>query len=701
MKNKVISFFNKNTGAALKAKELAKRLNINTEHEYASLKAILHQLLEDNFLSREGKRYKLLSADSDKNITGTVQINSAGYGFVIPKNKKMADIFIASRNLGTAFNGDTVEVSLFAKQKGKGKNLEGEIVKIIKRKCSEIPGTLQESEFFYVIPGIPEIEKNIYIPSGFLNGAKPGDKVIVGEIVWDSPKQNPKGKIIEVLGKSYSKQLDIITIAKEFELPYIFPDQSISEANAIPLEISAVDIKDRLDFRNKVVMTIDPEDAKDFDDALSIEKLDNGNFSVGIHIADVSHYVKANTYLDSEAKKRGNSVYLVGSVIPMLPERLSNQICSLVPNEDRLTFSVVAELNSKGKLIDYKIQKSIINSKRRFTYDEVQDIIDKESGDYAAEIILLNNLALDMRKKRMKEGSVNFFSPEIKIQLDEDGMPVSIIKKNIKQSNELVEEFMLLANQIVAKHIGASRDETIRPFVYRIHDKPDKEKITEFSRFVKSLGYNFSVDQLLKPIQLNRLMEQVKGKDEEAVINELAIRSMAKAIYSTNNIGHYGLGFNFYTHFTSPIRRYSDLLVHRLLFEYLKGKRKTSYNQKNLESICDHISATERTATDAERTSVKMKQIEFLRKKVGDEFDAIVSGVTNFGLFVETVDILAEGLVHVKDMEGDFYVFDDKKYALIGRRTKKSFRLGDKLRVKLIRVDEEKQQIDFIVGRFA
>lgn len=699
MKNKIIAFFKKNPGLSIKAKELAKRLGLDAEYEYSSLKAVLHQLLEENFLQREGKRFKLRVAFFGNTITGVLQINNAGYGFVIPSVKGMKDVFIPSRSLGNAFNGDTVEVSLFAKQKGKGKNIEGEIVRVIERKHHEITGTLiQNDSVFFVTTDSREFDKDIFIPSRNINNAKVGDKVIVGEINWSNPKQNPEGKILEVIGKTYDKNAEMIALAKEFNLPYIFSDQVLAEGNSALIEIPDDEYKARLDYRDKVVFTIDPDDAKDFDDALSVEKLENGNFSVGIHIADVSHYVKQKTYLDIEAAKRGNSVYLVNSVIPMLPEKLSNQICSLVPYEDRLTYSVIAELTPQGSLVDYKIAKSVINSKRRFTYDEVQKIIDDKDGEFVKEIILLNRLAITLRKKRIKKGSINFFSQEVKFELNEAGIPVKVIIKEAKQSNELVEEFMLLANQIVAKHIGFTDDNQVKPFVYRIHDKPDKEKILEFSRFVKTLGYNYSSDQLLKPTFLNKLMQEVRGREEEAVINELAIRSMAKAVYSTNNIGHYGLGFNYYTHFTSPIRRYSDLLVHRLLFDYSKGKKKSLYSSKQLSDICDYISGTERTAVEAERASVKMKQIQYLSGYIGEEFDAIISGVTNFGLFVELVNILAEGLIHVRDLEGDFYVYDEKKYALIGRGSKRSFRLGDKLKVKLVRVDKTRQELDFIIA---
>ncbi|RPI64916.1 MAG: VacB/RNase II family 3'-5' exoribonuclease, partial [Ignavibacteriales bacterium] len=433
------------------------------------------------------------------------------------------------------------------------------------------------------------------------------------------------------------------------------------------------------------------------DDALSIEKLENGNLSIGIHIADVSHYVKKGSPLDVEANERGNSVYFVGRVIPMLPEKLSNQICSLVPNEDRLTYSVIVEMTTRGKIIDYSIDKTIINSKRRFTYDEAQKVIEDEAGDLVEDILLLNKIAEQFRKKRMREGSFNFISPEVKFNLDENGVPISIMIKQTKQSNMLIEEFMLLANKLVAQQIAIPKSGPVKPFVYRIHDLPDQEKIVEFSRFVKTLGYSFDPNSSSKSIGFQNLLNQVKGKEEEALINELAIRSMAKAVYSPDNIGHYGLGFKYYSHFTSPIRRYSDLIVHRLLFNYKNLKSGEIYSLAQLEEICDNISATERNAVEAERFSVKQKQIEYLRNHLGNEFSAIISGITNFGIFVKITDILAEGLVRLRDLDDDYYIHDEKKYAIVGKRTKKQYRLGDKIHVKLIRVDEERSELDFII----
>ena len=696
MKKKVIAFFKKNPGRGFKPKEISQRLRLDAGHEYSALKSVLHKLYEEQFITKNGKKYKLNIIPSVNKVTGILQITDGGFGFVSVDNRKTGDIFIAARNLGTAFDGDKVEAALFASRKGK--NIEGQVINVIKRKREEIIGTLEHSHNFYFIkPDDTNIPRDVYIESGNLKGAKIGDKVIAGNILWESSMLNPEGEIIEVLGKAGSKDAEITSIAKEFNLPYTFSTRVIDESEKIEKSVGSEEIKHRVDFRSDNVFTIDPADAKDFDDALSIKTLENGNFSVGIHIADVGYYVKPKSAIDNEALRRGNSVYLVGKVIPMLPERISNFICSLVPGEERLTYSVIAELTGRGKLVQYEIKKSVIKSKRRFNYDEVQEIIENGRGDFYDDIIELNNLAQTLRKKRLREGSIEFYTPEIKFELDDDSKPVAIYKKELKQSNMLVEEFMLLANRICAKHIGLPKKGNQRPFIYRIHDLPDQEKIHEFSKFVKSLGYSFVPDGLSKSNQFQILIKQVRGKKEEDLINELAIRSMAKAVYSADNIGHFGLGFKYYTHFTSPIRRYSDLMVHRLLYQYIDSANGTNYSYNTLQEISEHISQTERSAVEAERFSVKLKQIEYLKDHIGEEFDAIISGIIHFGMFVKILENLAEGLVKIRDLEGDFYVYDEKKYSLIGRNSKKQFRLGDKVRVKLVRVDQEKSELDFII----
>jgi ribonuclease R len=696
MKQKIKSFFKKNPGRAIKAKEIAKQLEVSTEFEYEQLKAVLFDLTEELFLKKNGKRYQLHQTELSSSVTGRLQITQGGFGFVIVDGSKDKDIFIAERNIGTAFSGDIVEVYIFATQKGK--SIEGQIVKIVKRKREQIIGVLKKTGSLYFIqPDESDIHKDVFVDSKKLMKAKIGDKVAVGEIEWTDPKLNPVGRIVEVLGKAGKYSTEILSIAKEFGLTDKFAPAIITETEKIPVKITPAEIKKRVDFRKKNVFTIDPADAKDFDDALSVELLENDNYSVGVHIADVSHYVTIGSNLDKEASDRGNSVYLVGKVIPMLPEALSNNLCSLVPHEDRLTYSVIVEITKRGRIVDYQIKKTIINSKRRFNYDEVQAIIEGGKGDYAADILTLQKLAQILRKKRIKDGSIEFSTEEVKFELDKEGVPVNAYIKESKDSNNLVEEFMLLANKTVAKHINGNKEKEAKPFVYRIHDRPDPEKLLDLGRFVKSLGYAFDSKAVKKSLQLQKLIESARGEDEEVLINELAIRSMAKAVYSPQNIGHFGLGFDYYTHFTSPIRRYSDLIVHRLLYNYIELKGKVIYSYGDLQKICEHISLTERNAVDAERYSTKLMQIEFMKNHIGEEFEGMISGIVHFGLFVKLKKTLAEGLIRLRDLEGDFYVYDEKNYSVIGKQTKKIFRLGDKIKVKLVRVDKERAEMDFIV----
>ncbi|NOX17856.1 MAG: ribonuclease R [Chlorobi bacterium] len=697
MKNKIKSFFKKYSGAKIKTKTLAKKLGYTEPHKYAEMKAVLHALFTEGFLDRSGKRY-FLNKVSEGKLIGTLQvINDGNFGFVKLNNKNFNDIFIPERGLGTALNGDEVEVTLFAKQRGK--NLEGEITRIIKRKHSEIVGTLRKTKsFYFVVPDEKGIHRDIYINRDFLKNAKNGDKVVVGNLEWEHGDINPEGEIIEVLGKAGSHEVEIASIAKEFDLPFKFPKEVLDEVDNISDAISSNEIKKRVDLRKESIVTIDPKSAKDFDDAVSLKVLKNGNFLVGVHIADVSHYVPKKSALYKEALKRGTSVYLVGKVIPMLPEKLSNNVCSLVPNKDRLTFSVEIEFTPRGKVVSHKIFKSVINSKRRFTYEEVQEILNKKSGEHFDMLFNLMKTARILRKKRMKTGSINFITPEVHFVFDEKGDVKDItISKHI-ESHELIEEYMLLANQLVAKEVNRDENGRTFPFVYRIHDKPDKEKLEEFGSFVRSLGYFFNPNAGDTSLQLRTLLESAKNKPEEAVINEIAIRSMAKAIYSTENIGHYGLGFSFYTHFTSPIRRFPDLIVHQLIFEYETANEIKGYKLKELENICIQSSNRERAAVDAEREMIKIKQIQFLNDKIGEEYQGIISGVTNFGLFIKLNHTLAEGLVHIKDLDDDYYVFDEKNYTLRGKSKGKKYRLGDQVIVKLISVNHERKEINFTLA---
>lgn len=693
MKKEIKAFFTRHPSVKIKPRELSKKLNAREPHLYEKLKETLFRLYKEGLLEKEGKRYFLHLSQAQKKNNGVIQIIDDGkYAFVVLNDSPIKDVFISERNLGNALNGDVVEIEIFDKQRGKNK--EGKVLRVVERKNKEIVGKLVKSNStYFVIPDQPELHRDIYIHKQDLHGAKNGDKVLVADIVWDDNSANPQGVIKDNFGKAGSYEAEIMNIAREFNLNYKFPPKVINQANKTEIDITEEEIKSRMDIRDKIVFTIDPDDAKDFDDALSVEELSNGNLLIGIHIADVAHYVTEGSPIFKEAQKRANSVYLVGTVIPMLPEKLSNQICSLVPNEDRLTFSVVIEMTKRTKIIDYKISKTIINSRRRFTYNEVQEILDNNSGDFFEEISLLNKIAKQLRSKRMNQGSINFHTPEVNFKLDENGVPTDIIIKEVKDSHKLVEEFMLLANQVIATHVNKQKKNSI-PFVYRVHDLPDEEKLNEFASFVKSLGYTFEPSAANKSKEFQRLLEEVEGTSDDALINEVAIRSMAKAVYSTDNIGHYGLGFKYYTHFTSPIRRFPDLIVHKILFDNLHG-RDSGYNSAKLESICDHCSAQERSAINAERLSVKLKQMEYLKNRIGEEFTAIISGITNFGIFVELRENLSEGLIRLRDIKDDYYIFDQKQYAIIGQDTGKKYRLGDKINVKLIRVDESKRETDF------
>lgn len=696
MKKQIKIFFSTNPNLAINAKAIGKKLKIKKK-DYEFFKSELHALLKEEFLTRSGKRYKLSKATSKK-FAGELQLaHGQNYGFVILKDKNLKDVFISEKNLNTAFDGDKVEVALFAQRKGK--NQEGQIVNIIERKRKEIVGILRKSKsFFFVEPDDVKIHRDVYIASKNLNKAKDGDKVVVSKIEWETPQQNPEGIIIDVLGKAGSYDAEIASIAREFGIRYKFSNSVIHEAENINNIISDEEISKRVDFRNKNVFTIDPKTAKDYDDAVSVEKLSNGNLSIGIHIADVSHYAIPGSNIYKEAEKRGTSVYLVGKVIPMLPEKLSNDICSLVPNEDRLTFSVIVEFTPEGKRVNYSIAKTIINSKRRFTYEEVQEIIENNSGDFIEEITQINNIAKILRKERTAKGSINFTSADVEFILDETGSPIDIKIKESNESHQLIEEFMLLANKIISSHVNKKENREKVPFVYRIHDLPNEEKIQEFAKFVQSLGYTFNPEAKNNSSELQNLLESVRGTEEEAVVNEIAIRSMAKAVYSTQNIGHYGLGFKYYSHFTSPIRRFPDLIAHKLIYDYISNNGGKKFSWKRLEEICDHSSLMERNAVSAERLSIKLKQIEYLKNKIGETFNGVISGITHFGIFVEISSNLAEGLIHLRELEDDFYELDEKSYSIVGSTNGKQFRLGDKIIVKLKSVDEAKREIDFTLS---
>ncbi|MCX8009930.1 MAG: ribonuclease R, partial [Ignavibacteria bacterium] len=555
----IIQLLENSSQNGLKAKEISRRLKIKEEQDYLLLKQNLHLLYEKGELERKGKRYKI--AVSKNEVIGTLQLTRQGFGFVKSEDSD-EDIFISERNIGTAFDGDKVLVELFARYRGK--NPEGQVIKILQRKKNEIIGTLKSNKkIHFVIPDDKKISRDIYINPENLAGARDGDKVVVEMFEWNSVKLNPEGKIIEVFGREDDHNSKMLAIARSFNIRTTFPEEVIEES----LQFSEFDIQseipNRLDLRSKIIFTIDPEDAKDFDDALSIEEIDSKTFLVGIHIADVSFFVNENSKLDTEALRRGTSVYMVNHVIPMLPENLSNNLCSLIPGKDRLCYSVLVKMTPQGNVKSYDIVKSVIRSSRRFTYEEVQKILDKGKGDYAQQLQQLNSIAKNLFKQRIKNGGIDFNTDEVRFVLNKEGVPLQILKKDRLDSHRLVEDFMLLANKLIAQFGSNFTDERGCPFVYRVHDVPDKNKIEELADFVKKLGYKLNHSGGVKSKSLQKLLEQVQGKPEEILVNEVMIRSMAKAEYSVNNIGHYGLAFNKYTHFTSPIRRYPDLMVHR------------------------------------------------------------------------------------------------------------------------------------------
>jgi ribonuclease R len=586
-------------------------------------------------------------------------------------------------------------VRLFASRKKH--DLEGEIIEITERAKSVFVGTIQISRNFAFLIPAGKVGFDIFIPLEKLKGAKNGQKAIAEIIEWPVNARSPIGEIKDVLGDAGNNDTEMHAILAEFELPHKFPVNVDNAAEKIPLEIPEEEIKKRRDVRGITTFTIDPHDAKDFDDALSLQKLKNGNWEVGVHIADVTHYVTPNTIIEDEAQSRATSVYLVDRVVPMLPERLSNGVCSLRPNEDKLCFSAIFELTDDADLVKEWFGKTVIHSNRRFAYEEAQQVIETGEGDFSSEMLTLNQLANKLRDKRFKNGSIAFERVEIKFEIDEKGKPLSVYFKEAKDSNKLIEEFMLLANKRVAEFVGKTgENKTAKTFVYRIHDKPDPDKLSNFNTFIQRFGYGIQLTTS-KAISssLNNLLNNVRGKKEQNLVETLAIRTMAKAAYSTRNIGHYGLSFEYYSHFTSPIRRYPDMMVHRLLEKYLAGGR--SANEQKYEDLCKHSSDMETRAANAERASIKYKQVEFMQDHIGKIYHGVISGVTDFGVFVE-LDNKIEGMIPIRELDDDFYIFDEKNYSLVGRHSHKTYQLGDDVTVKIWRTNLEKKQLDFQIA---
>ncbi len=680
---------------ALNYKQIAAKMEAKDEFTKELIAEMLNSLVEKEEVEElEKGKFKFIKKETT--FEGKVDMLSSGNAFVIVDGLE-DDIFISSKNINGAMPSDFVKVNVFNK-KTEGRK-EGEIIEVLQRNKSEFVGTLDVSEkYAFLVPDNDRINLDIFIPIPNLNGGKHGEKAVVRITEWPKSGKKPTGEVIKVLGKKGENETEMHAILAEYGFPTEFPAQVERYAEKISFDIPEEEIKKRRDFRKITTFTIDPHDAKDFDDALSIQILPNGNYEIGVHIADVTHYMPEGSMLDQEAFNRATSVYLVDRVVPMLPEKLSNGVCSLRPNEDKLCYSAVFEMDKNTNIISQWFGKTVIHSIRRFTYEEAQEVIETGEGDLKEEIKIFWDLASQLRKQRFDNGALKVESSEVKFKLDNKGVPYEVYFKVTKEANWLIEEFMLLANKKVAEKIGL-KDETqkeIKTFVYRIHDQPDETKLGELKEFVKTFGYTIDINSPRNIAHsLNKMMAAVKGKPEEDMIQSLTIRSMAKAIYSTENIGHYGLGFQHYTHFTSPIRRYPDVMVHRLLDRYLMGM--ASVNVKDYEIRCRHSSDMEKKAAEAERASTKYKQVEYLSDRIGEVFDGVISGVTEWGIYVEIIENKCEGMVRGRDLKDDAYEYDEKNHQYIGRKYGKRYRLGDKLKIQVKNADLERRQVDFIV----
>ena len=694
MKNSLIHIvkkvFDKNPDSVLSHKQVCVLIDIRENALRKLVFDVLQDLAHDGFLQSHAHGVYSLSIKNGL-AEGTIELTARGAGFVVTDDEE-SDIFIAPQNLGQALNGDRVRVRIF--KRGKTRN-EGEVIAILEREKSQYVGTIElHDKFAFLIPDNLKAGTDIYISKEKLNGAKNGDKALVKITVWPKTSDNPYGEVVEVLGKPGSNDTEMISILCNHGIDYKFPQAVLAEAETVGMDLDEKEIATRRDLRGITTFTIDPVDAKDFDDALSFRRLENGHIELGVHIADVSHYVRPGSAMDTEALKRSNSVYLVDRVVPMLPEQLSNMACSLRPNEDKYSFSVIFEIDEVGIVHDQWFGKTVIHSNRRFSYEEAQEIIEGKQGDYQDEILILDKIAKILRKSRLKHGALSIESEEMRFRLNDQGHPIEVIIKTSKDAHKLIEEFMLLANKYVAKFVSAPKKgrDTV-PFVFRVHDRPDAAKIALFNVFIEKFGYKVDARQPDKiALNINTLLEEIRHTPEYSLIQTMAIRSMAKATYETDNIGHYGLAFDFYTHFTSPIRRYADLVVHRILQEELTSK-KHRYG-KELADVCKRISRMERKAVEAERESTKYFQTVFVKDHVGEVFTGIVSGIAEFGLFVRMDGNQCEGMVPMMEIPGDRFYFDAEKYRIVGSRFKKEYNFGDKVTVRISEVHTRKRQID-------
>jgi ribonuclease R len=687
----ILSLLKDNPGKAYDFGQIARKAGAKKKALNKEIETTLNRLVKDgSILQLENESYTI--ARRSDVLEGTVDHVNPRFAYIVTGIEGKKDIYVKTPDLNTALHGDRVEIELFRRRSGD--NPEGKVTNILKRARTRFVGRLELTKNYgFVVPDFKKIYQDFFIYTEHINGAQTNDKVVFEVTRWGDGDKSPEAKVVEILGKTGENDAEIHSIMAEFDLPFRFSEEVLSESRTIPADITKEEIAKRRDFRKVLTFTIDPEDAKDFDDAISFQRLDNGLFEIGVHIADVTHYVRPGTTLDADSFDRATSVYLVDRTVPMLPERLSNELCSLRPLEEKLTFAAVFQIDRDAKVVHEWFGRTVIYSDHRFSYEGAQEVIESKKGKFADELTILNDLALKLRKERFTKGAVNFETTEVKFKLDDKGKPLAVIPKIRKDAHKLIEEFMLLANKAVATfvyklHKGGDKN----TFVYRTHDYPDPEKVEDFAKFAKQFGHKLDVNERAVSRSLNSLMEEIEGKPEQNVLQSLAVRAMAKAKYTTEAKGHFGLAFQHYTHFTSPIRRYPDMMVHRLLQHYLdEGKPPL---RTELEKKCIHSSEREKRAADAERASIKYKQVEFMSMAEHKPYDGIITGVTDFGIFVEMIDTKCEGMVRLGDMKDDFYEFDEKSYRVIGRRRKKIYRLGDEVTVRVKKTDVDRRMID-------